>query len=650
MEDSSYSQEFDEGDEVSHKAAGQSQEVSDEQSSEERYVPTHAEARGGSMLGSGPRAPLGKIMYASDLLKEMAAASAESGVRAPASVNGAQSPPASPNSPSGVRSSSPASTSEQDTSELSSPVERSGAETGSDAHSDGSVRQQVPSQARAEQRQWFPPAPAPAAPAGSGWAADARRFAYASSASRFQQLAAPASLEDLALSTTLGLHRPRFAALAAGTVLAPPPPPTVAAGAPQRSRGASPARVAEMGSGGGGSSGGPSGAAGAAGVTFAGRSRGDSTAAASGLQRAVSHMSDGALLDILLSAAAVGAGGHGTAAHSSRRGASAEAATLRSLQASSAVAAASQQRGMGPASSGAPSSAAATAGAGGSFVAGGRRRLQPAALQREAREYLIAHPQEALGPARRAAEGGGAQAAADQLRSGQSRHCAGSADVGDSGGGSDDEEEDGEGDGEADAAEDEADAARAGPRAGRAADAGLRSRWGAHFDAVYTGMTLGLSALAVSAALTEAGAAPDAAGRAFSEAAAAAPGSGSGAVRRAGDSGVGGDLPGWTDVRGAAGSSGAAGEEDGGGVGEGDLVPAPVFEQLVQHAARKLTQLPPPPPASAAAAASRHAAGESPAERLRVAEALLRSLQDMLTDAGVVTLLREATARRLRVD
>jgi hypothetical protein len=72
----------------------------------------------------------------------------------------------------------------------------------------------------------------------------------------------------------------------------------------------------------------------------------------------------------------------------------------------------------------------------------------------------------------------------------------------------------------------------------------------------------------------------------------------------------------------------------------------------VQHAARKLMQLPPPAPASAVAAAAAsagHAAGESPAERLRVAEALLRSLQDMLTDAGVVTLLREATARRLRV-
>ena len=32
-----------------------------------------------------------------------------------------------------------------------------------------------------------------------------------------------------------------------------------------------------------------------------------------------------------------------------------------------------------------------------------------------------------------------------------------------------------------------------------------------------------------------------------------------------------------------------------------------------------------------------------------VPDALLASLQDMLTDAGVVTLLREATARRLHV-
>jgi hypothetical protein len=161
-------------------------------------------------------------------------------------------------------------------------------------------------------------------------------------------------------------------------------------------------------------------------------------------------------------------------------------------------------------------------------------------------------------------------------------------------------------------------------------------------------MTLGLASLAVSAALTQVGEAPDAAGRAFSEAAAAL--SDGGASRRAGGSSVGSGLP-MLDFGHAAGSGteGGAGVEDGGGDGGGDLVPAPVYEQLVQHAARKLTRLPPPPPASGAAAAAGHAAGDSPAERLRVAEALLRSLQDMLTDAGVVTLLREATARRLRV-
>jgi hypothetical protein len=109
------------------------------------------------------------------------------------------------------------------------------------------------------------------------------------------------------------------------------------------------------------------------------------------------------------------------------------------------------------------------------------------------------------------------------------------------------------------------------------------------------------------------------------------------------------DAPG----TGAGGTGAGVGGRSGGGVGVGDdggSEAAAVRAELVQHAARRLTRLAPDASTGSASTGSAgSSAGSSACASLAVAEAVLAALQDVLTDPAVVSLVREAAARRLGV-
>lgn len=212
--------------------------------------------------------------------------------------------------------------------------------------------------------------------------------------------------------------------------------------------------------------------------------------------------------------------------------------------------------------------------------------VSPSSLLADARGYLVRHPTVALGPARTRA----AAAADADARISAAEHV-GSSHDGAAGAG-------------------DAEAATAAPAADAsatvAAHPAVAAAFAPEFDRIYTRIALGLAPLAVSAALAV-------------------------------------DMD---ASQGGYGAASAAAGESGVAASVSDDIAA-VRAQLVQQAAKRLTRLPDATGSTdeGAAAAGSGAAGAS----LAIAEAVLTALQDMLTDAGVVALVREAAASRLRL-
>lgn len=347
-----------------------------------------------------------------------------------------------------------------------------------------------------------------------------RKFTANANGSWLASLAAPRSLEDLALATSLGLQRT--------AVVAPALPESSAVA--DSSRSTKPHSV-----------------------------RAGSSAAA----RAAAHMSDGALLSLLL-----------TASSGETRGGLAPSASRVEPQHSAVDA---------------PRPAVSAL------------DVSPASLLYEARSYLVAHPAAAFGPARTRAEAvaRAAAAAADAAARPDESNDRG-----------------------VEGADAEASIAASPAPAAIAAHPAVAAAFAPEFDRIYTRIALGLAPLAVSAAL----------------------------ALDPGQSIIGHEGS-------AASSSAAAAAGSSVPVVSADV--AAVRAQLVQHAAKRLARLPDAVDAADAAAAAGSTSGSASSSSggggggagasLAVAEAVLTALQDMLTDAGVVALVREAAAARLRL-